>query len=459
MAPQTPSPLKDRSQKRLIVLCDGTWQDSTSDSQTAAPTNVTRFARALSKYAPNPSSPSIQQIVYYQKGVGASPLSRLLGGAAGIGISANVREAYGFLANNYDAGDAIYFVGFSRGAYTARAVAGLVAACGLLTKKGMDSFPELYNLYYKEQETDARTTEAEKKAYGEKQAQFLKTLTENGLLEPAAAGAIEAVAVWDTVAFDPTWFSMTWVARLLGIEPERLEFRNAELSPKIRYGFHALALDETRNAFRPTLWQMPKVPPSANGGAGDEETWRLREMTQCWFSGKHSDVGGGYSQRWLSDITLAWMVAQCESRGLLAFDREYLLDLELPLTEEVEKYWGTEKGETSSDEKGFAWLVDKASRNLPLVSGYRRPMSLTDTNETIHCSIEDRHLGNNTGSKDAVRWPCGPLTGDRDGGKWEVKGKVKAYLAEAKSDELEQTFRGRIRAPVNSCVEDLHLRN
>ncbi|KAF2492930.1 hypothetical protein BU16DRAFT_529186 [Lophium mytilinum] len=452
MTSPPPSPPKDRLKRRLIVLCDDTWQDSTSDSSTAAPTNVTRFARALSQWAPAAFG-DIQQIVYYQKGVGSSPLDRLLGGAAGIGISANVRAAYGFLANNYAPGDSIHFVGFSRGAYTARAVAGLVAACGLLTKKGMDSFPELYNLYYKEHGTDAQMTGEQKRVYGEKETRFLKTLTENGLLEPKAALAIEVVAVWDTVAFDLTWFSTSWIARLLGLAPERLEFRNAELSAKIRYGFHALALDETRNAFRPTLWQMPK----ADGGAGDGE-WRLREMKQCWFSGRHSDVGGGYSQRWLSDITLAWMVAQCERRGLLAFDQGYLLDLGLPPAEGLDGQWGTAKGETSSDKKGMTLVVDKASRTLPLVSGYRKPMSLRGTNEMIHCSIEDRHFGNNTGSKGAVRWPCGALTGDRDGGKWEVKGNSKKYLAEDKVDEMEQTYKGRVRAPENSCVGKLHLR-
>jgi len=271
--------------------------------------------------------------------------------------------------------------------------------------------------------------------------------------------AIEAVAVWDTVAFHKSWFSTSWAAKLLGIEREQLEFHNAELSPKIKYGFHALALDETRNPFKPTLWQMPKQAPAANGVTSDGSTWRLKEMKQVWFSGRHSDVGGGVSQTWLSNITLGWMVAMFEKRKLLAFDQSYLLDQSLPPASAAGKDWETSKGATSTDQKGVRWLVDKATRNLPLLSSCRTPLSLTNTNESIHSSIEARNLGRSTGSKGATRWSCGALTGDRDGETWQVKSKVKAFLGEDAVEGVEQTLRGRIRAPVNSCVKDLNLRN
>lgn len=441
MASQEPlphsEPPKDRNRKRLIVLCDGTWQDSTSDNEKANPTNVTRFARALSKWVrikkEDGTDEDVEQIVYYQQGVGTGTLDRLIGGVSGLGVSANVRAAYGFLANNYDPGDEIFFVGFSRGAYTARSIAGLVTSCGLLTKKGMDSFPILYNLYYKDYK---------KKGYAEKETAFLRRLHDDRLLEPAAALAVEAIAVWDTVEFHQTWISTTWMAKMLGIQRETIEFHDKELSPKVKYGFHALALDETRNPFKPTLWQMPKAPNGA----------RFKELKQVWFSGKHSDVGGGYSQRWLSDITLAWMVAQCSQNNLLAFDQDYLLSLPLPSTPATDTPWGTAKGQTTSDKQGISWIIDKASRTLPLLSSYRAPLSQPDTNETIHCSIESRKFGQYPGSNNAKLYPCGVLTGSKGRDGWQLKSKADLYLPEATASKLEQTFKDQIRPPTNPSV-------
>lgn len=178
---------------------------------------------------------------------------------------------------------------------------------------------------------------------------------------------------------------------MLGIEREMIEFHDKELSPKVKYGFHALALDETRDPFKPTLWQMPKAPPAANGITSDGSNFRLKELKQVWFSGKHSNIGGGYSQRWLSDITLAWMVAQCSQNNLLAFDQNYLLNLPLPPMLAPDQPWATANGQTASDEQGISWIIDKASRTLPLISSYRAPLSQLDTNETIHCLFRFRH--------------------------------------------------------------------
>lgn len=211
----------------------------------------------------------IQQIVYYVKGVGTGTLDHIIGGATGLGLSANVREAYGFLAHNYEEGDSIYFFGFSRGAYTARAIAGLVTDGGLLTKKGMDSFPILYNLFYKQQSKHAMKNAAEVQA-------FYKRLSDNGLLVTAARYAVEIVGVFDTVAFHETWMSKLGIAKLLGLGDERIEFHNAELSSRVKYGFHALALDETRRPYLPTMWHMPSNVP--------EGEMRLKELTQICMS-------------------------------------------------------------------------------------------------------------------------------------------------------------------------------
>ena len=141
--------------KRIIVACDGTWADGDNgfkrDSyiwpwktggRLAVPTNVTRFCRAL---LPR-SSDGVPQIVYYQSGLGSAAnwYSWLVGGYLGEGISENIREAYAFICNNYEDGDEIFLVGFSRGAFTARSIGGLIASFGLLTRKGLAQFYPIF---------------------------------------------------------------------------------------------------------------------------------------------------------------------------------------------------------------------------------------------------------------------------------------------------------------------------
>jgi uncharacterized protein (DUF2235 family) len=141
----------------------------------------------------NGNEECIEQIIYYQKGVGTGILDSVVGGATGIGVSDHVRAAYGFLAHNYNEGDQIYFFGFSRGAFTARAVAGLVTAVGLLTKQGMDSFSELYKLYYKDMDNKQDTVKPE---VTPKQLEFYQKLQDRGLIHAKARYAVEIVGVW-----------------------------------------------------------------------------------------------------------------------------------------------------------------------------------------------------------------------------------------------------------------------
>ena len=130
--------------KRLIVCCDGTWNDADSAAEF---TNVVRIARAI-KPIDTRSSPAIPQIVYYHSGVGTSDaLDRVVGGAVGLRLSRNVRDAYAFLAANYCEGDEIFLFGFSRGAYTASSVAGLIGWVGLIHKADMDDFALLWEGY------------------------------------------------------------------------------------------------------------------------------------------------------------------------------------------------------------------------------------------------------------------------------------------------------------------------
>src|SRR5437588_3399030 len=130
--------------KRLIVCCDGTWNDSDDGNEF---TNVSRLAWAVEPL--DARNGNIAQIVYYQSGVGTGGdlFSKLGGGGVGLGLSRNVRDAYAFLANNYAPGDEIFLFGFSRGAYTARSIGGVIGYAGLVHKSGMDRFSHLWEGY------------------------------------------------------------------------------------------------------------------------------------------------------------------------------------------------------------------------------------------------------------------------------------------------------------------------
>jgi len=139
----TPAP------KRLIICCDGTWQSSVSGKRNI-PSNVTRLARAIARAGEDANGKQWQQLVYYDSGVGTGSLSWLeqaRQGGTGDGLVVNVLEAYNFLVNNYAEGDEIFCFGFSRGAFTARAIAGLVTDIGIFKPTNMQSFPPLWAVY------------------------------------------------------------------------------------------------------------------------------------------------------------------------------------------------------------------------------------------------------------------------------------------------------------------------
>lgn len=140
-----------RKPKKIICALDGTWQDSDSGwvkgrwgqpGHLQNPSNVTRISRAIKPE----DSEHHAQIVYYQAGIGTGLgiKDQLLGGSTGLGLSEHIREAYYFLANNYSPGDSIFLVGFSRGSFTARSLGGLIGNLGLLNKRGLPHFYEVF---------------------------------------------------------------------------------------------------------------------------------------------------------------------------------------------------------------------------------------------------------------------------------------------------------------------------
>ncbi|MGW5640279.1 DUF2235 domain-containing protein, partial [Streptomyces sp. NPDC003832] len=264
--------------KRLVVCCDGTWNFADQPSKT----NVAKVALSL---RPGTAAAK-EQRVYYHSGVGTHRRERVRGGAFGVGLSRNVVDAYRFLVETYEPDDELFLFGFSRGAFTARSLAGLIRNGGILRRDHADRIPQAWALYRDriEQPNGAAATLFRRSYARETEIRF--------------------IGVWDTVGS----LGIPYAGRL----NRRWAFHNTELSSWVKAAFHALAVDEQRSAFRPTLWHQQ--PGAAQQG---------QELKQVWFAGVHCDVGGSYKETGLSDITLLWMVDQARRYGL-EFDLDAL---------------------------------------------------------------------------------------------------------------------------------------
>jgi uncharacterized protein (DUF2235 family) len=272
--------------KRLIVCCDGTW--NTADQAIAgkpSPTNVTKLALSIA----SEDSGGVSQRVYYHPGVGTSRWERLSGGAFGVGLSRNVFDAYRFLVDNYDSGDWLYLFGFSRGAFTARSLAGLIRNSGILRRENADRIDDAWALYRNADTPKGVAATLFRGAYSH---------------QPR----IHFIGVWDTVgALGVPGFGPRWLKPVVRLVNSRYQFHDTNLSTRVHGAFHALAIDEQREAFEPTLWhQQP--------GADQQEP--KQELKQVWFTGVHCDIGGGYADTSLSDIALLWMADRAQEYGL-----------------------------------------------------------------------------------------------------------------------------------------------
>jgi len=263
----------------LVICCDGTWN---KPDQKGGPTNVTRMTRAVLPRAPD----GTEQLVYYDQGVGTGEWpDRILGGTLGVGLGQNVQEAYRFLALNFEPGDRLAMFGFSRGAYTVRSLAGLVNLVGLLRKGDLDRMEQVWDYY---------RTPPEKRG----------TDALDVVWTADRRPGVDLLGVWDTVG------ALGIPGNGLGrIGRRRHEFHDVTLGRKVKRAYHALAVDERRSSFVPAIWDT-------SGAAPDQE------VEQVWFTGAHSNVGGGYPDATLADQAFLWMVDK--ARPLLAFDEDYL---------------------------------------------------------------------------------------------------------------------------------------
>jgi uncharacterized protein (DUF2235 family) len=223
-----------------------------------------------------------------------SPKNALRGGIFGFGLSREIKRAYQFLVEAYEPGDELYFFGYSRGAYMARSTAGFVRNAGILRPRHMSQLDEAYMLYRNRDRTtrpSAIASELFRRAYS----------------YPDST-RVRFIGVWDTVGALGIPFSNVPFVSLIN---RRWSFHDTEISAQVGGAFQALAIDEKRPPFEPTLWcKQPDAPAT-------------QRLEQVWFAGVHGNVGGGGVDDSLSDITLQWVVERAEEYGLL-FDKRAL---------------------------------------------------------------------------------------------------------------------------------------
>ena len=312
-------------------------------------------------------------------------ISRTVGGATGLGLQENVREAYSFLSVNYTPGDEIFLVGFSRGAWTARSVAGMVGAIGLLTKKGMPCFTEIYQ-DYKHRLDSGYIPEwpdvpfPNKPPYGE---EYTAELQERGLTTLGVP--IKAIGVWDTVG-SLGIPRVSWLERI-GLQSRSMRqysFYDTTINPMIENAFQALALDEQRQPFAPALWEKPRGSQT--------------NLKQVWFPGVHSNIGGGYDDADLANISLAWMISRLEY--FLEFREGYIIEQNdknkayYKMDGQKARPWSF--GEIHNSLKGLYALAGSKTRNpgsyfrMDPFTGQPTQKRLENTHEYIHASVRSR---------------------------------------------------------------------
>jgi Uncharacterized alpha/beta hydrolase domain (DUF2235) len=347
--------------KRIVICYDGTWNALTKPDEV---TNVVRVAQAVKPV----SSDDIPQVVYYNAGVGSGgPIDRFLGGVFGAGLRDNVERGLAFLSLNWEApadeesADEIYIFGFSRGAYTARALAGVIYAIGGIPKQAsFDQLERIWNHYRMSKEQ----READKG--------FDKLIWK--MPKDGKPPIIKCVAVWDTVgAYGiPAGFGLSSLARNLTAWTRG--FHDNEIGPHIEYGLHAMAIDERRRAFTATAWVNK---PGEN----------RQNVEQVWFAGAHANVGGGYKQSGLSDHALIWMIARTRELTGLEFDPVYI----------AEHFWPCAACSLFRSYRG--WVLDRIRPYVrPISTGMRvakelmGPDASADSiiNAKVHWSVRDR---------------------------------------------------------------------
>jgi uncharacterized protein (DUF2235 family) len=304
-SPKTPG-VSPSSGKAIVLFSDGTGNSSAKLFKT----NVWRMYEAVD-LGPA-ASDRRPQIAYYDDGVGTSSFKPLavLGGVFGYGLKRNVLDIYKYACRNYKEGDDLYAFGFSRGAFTIRLVAALIAEQGLVTSTDEGQLDRLARCSYR----DFRKCWLPRRLqWPTKLARAIRDRFTGQRKYTNAVNHkpdIRFVGVWDTVsAYGGPIVEMT---RAIDNWIFPLSMPDYQLSTKVQCARHALALDDERDAFHPLLWDEVHENALVAGKVPGEKQVGADRLQQVWFTGMHSDVGGGYPDESLSYVSLLWMMEEAE---------------------------------------------------------------------------------------------------------------------------------------------------
>jgi len=323
--------------KRIVICADGTWnlRDQVDEgSGKRRPTNVTKIARAILPRALD----GVDQVVFYHDGVGTrGPWDKLTGGAFGHGIEGNIRDLYRSIVYNFEPGDELYLFGFSRGAFTVRTLAGFMNLVGLVQKDDDYYVPDIYGCY----------------EHGYRPGSGEWTQAFHNVKNCRPCPPVRMIGVWDTVGSLGAPGLIGKIAS--GLNGNKYTYHEVGLNDCIQNACHALAIDERRRPFAPTLWEKP-----ANWAG---------VLEQSWFPGVHCGVGGGYKPDGLANGALRWMVDKAKALGL-QFDEAYLRFFE-PHFDSV--------------------LFESMSLKYRIFGSYNRPIGKNpNAEETLHPSAKAR---------------------------------------------------------------------
>lgn len=353
--------------KRIVICCDGTW----NRLDAAHPTNVVKFAQSV---LPTDSQ-GVTQATIYVEGVGtgrgtgrlAKLFDRLGGGAFGHGLIANIEDAYRQLVFLYEPGDEIYIVGFSRGGYTARSLAGLIRSSGIIGRKHAARIPEAV-LRYQKRGKESHPDVPDNCAFRANYSPLVTTSPKDrewrernrpDLIPTSCSLKITYVGVWDTVGA----LGVPDTYRIAKLFNRKYQFHDTALSSGVSAARHAVALDERRATFPPALWGNLDDLNSRAAGAGRKGE---PQYQQVWFPGDHGSVGGGGDILGLSNAALLWIAEGAVARGL-EFEPQFLSQLGRDID------YRAALCNQSKPEKGFfSWLVSMRTTDR------KGPSHLTD---------------------------------------------------------------------------------
>jgi uncharacterized protein (DUF2235 family) len=363
--------------RRLVLLFDGTWNKPESN------TSVERLRQLI---APHDAA-GIEQLVNYLPGVGVSRgLTHLLGGAFGYGLSDNVIEGYRWLCAVWQPGDDIYLFGFSRGAYTARSLGGMIRKCGLLRRGADDSVAKAdisgaYDFY-----RDMGTKPDDPAAVAFRASHSTEI-------------EIHFVGVWDTVGSLGIPDTASWFPYARA----RYQFHDTELSKIVKYAYQALALDEHRADFAPAVWTRNPYTVKPGETLTSKKLEQI-DIEQRWFIGSHSEAGRKPDP--LPDLPLAWMQRKAIAAGLACSEliapaidadmgmprnsfAEFMYGIYKVFKPPFDRMLGTGVNEKVDASVWQRWLADAGYRSPSLVQALARSTVLMSTDAVVQNAAAD----------------------------------------------------------------------